>query len=333
MLSRKQLLLMITGGLLLIFPFFFIIHKSSYYTNVSSSIINSIKNIISDTNYLFIGRSFLLQRYIFFYTQMLIKYNYFLVILFIFILLFKQLSFSRNRSSTNVYFFALVIIILPEFSKLINPNIQILQPWFYRRYLYALLPLGYLSLSYFLCNLKNKRISFIIFGLFIISNLLLSYPIIFLKHNWTLYTAMNQISNAVTSNDLIIIKDGGILSYYYPQYYLIMQKSIRAIYAFDMKDNDLSLEKKAYKGFPFNKLFYLTDTVNDSYNNYSITNKQIISVNFAQLKPSCELEYIALEYGASDFSLIPYTYALNYCKYPKNEIVAIKKQLYLYQLN
>ena len=332
-LSKKKLLLIVTTGLLLIITLFFIVFKSSYYANVSSSIVNSIKNIISNINYLFIGRPFLLQKYTFFYSQMLIKYNFFLIMLFIFIILFQQLFFSGNRNSKKIYFFALVIIILPECAKLIDPGIQILQPWFYRRYLYALLPLGYLSLSLFLSNLRNKKVSIVIFYFFIITNLLFSYPIIFLKHNWTLYAAMKEIDNVVSPKDLIIIRNEKILGYYYPQYYFMLQKSIRAIYTFDVNDKELSLENKTYKGIPFKALFYLTDAANDFYNDYPIIDKQIINVNFTQLKPSCELEHMAQQNNIKEYYLIPYSVAINYCKYPSNEIVKFNKQLYLYQLN
>jgi len=329
----KRKLLLITFGFLMFFVFFFVAYKYSYVTNIVNVIKITSNAVITDILYLINGKPFLMQRYPLFFVHMLIKYNFFLVIFFIFIVSFKLLFFSKNKGANNQYFFALLIIIAPEFYKLINPSIQILQPWFYRRYLYAILPLGYLSLSFFLCNLKNKRNSIIIFCLFIIINLILSYPIIFLKHNWSLYEAMNKITNIVSSNDLIIIKNERILGHYYPQYYLIMQKSIRAIYTFDMNNKELSLKNKTYKGYSFDKLYFLSDKHDDSYKNYSIVNKQTIDVDFSQLKPSCELEYMGYEFGTKNYSLIPYTYALNYCKYPKNEIIKLKKQLYLYRLN
>lgn len=333
--SKKKLLIIIITSFLIIFAFSLFIYgsKSSFHTQISSAIINVSKQIEGDIIYALKGNSFLMQRLPLFFSNMLIKYNFFLVIFFTILILLKLLSRLKNLSSKNIYFFIIIIIILPEFIKLINPGIQILQPWFYRRYLYALLPLGYLSLGFFLSDLKNKRNSIILFSLFIIINLILSYPIIFLKHNWTLYTAMNQISKTVSSSDVIIIKNDRILGYYYPQYYLIMQKSVRAIYTFNINDKELSLKNKTYNGFSFNKLYYLSDTSDDFYKNYSLTNKQIIEVDFSQLKPSCELEYMAHEYNIKDFYLIPYSNAINYCKYPKSEIITFKKQLYLYQLN
>lgn len=331
--SIRKLLLLITVSFLIVIIFLLIINKVSYYTNVTNAITSVFMSIKTDIIYALTGNAYLMQRYPLFFAQMLIKYNFFLVVFLIFLIFLKIFSSFKNSNSSKVYFFITIIVILPEFLKLIDPSIQILQPWLYRRYLYALLPLGYLSLSFFLCNLKNKRVSIVLFSLFLIINLVLSYPIIFLKHNWSLYEAMKQISNTVSSNDLIIVKNNRILGYYYPQYYLVLQKSIRAIYTFDMNDKDLSLEKKTYKGFSFKKLYYLSDTPNDFYKNYSMTNKQIINVNFMQLKPSCEVEYIAYAYNIKDYSLIPYSNAINYCKYPKNEIVTFKKRLYLYQLS
>jgi len=326
--SRKLLLVIITSFLLL-----FILYFSSYQSAYTETTLSVTRSVLSDIKFFFTGKPFLLHKYPLFFVQMLIKYNFFLAVAFIFVVIFQLLFSPKKRNSNNVYFLALVLIIIPEFYKLINPNIQMLQPWFYRRYLYALMPLGYLSLSFFLSNLKNKRNSIIIFCLFLIINLSLSYPIIFLKHNWTLYEAMNKITKIVSSDDLVIIKNDRILDYYHPWYYLVMQKSIRAIYAFNIIDNNLSIEQKTYKGFPFNRLYYLSDIPNDYYKHFMIINKQSIDVNFSQLKPSCELQFMAYENNFKDFSLIPYSTALSYCKYPKNDIVRFKKQLYLYQLN
>ena len=333
MFSKRKLLMLIIFSFLAAFVFFFFFNKSQYFINISGAIKNISRGIKGDIIYALKGNSYLTQRYPLFFAIMLIKYNFFLVIVFIFLIPLKLLSRLKNLNSKNVYFFIIIFIIIPEFIKLVEPAIQILQPWSYRRYLYALIPLGYLSFSFFLCSLKNKKVSIVLFSLFLIINLILSYPIIFLKHNWTLHAAMKQISNTVTSNDLIIIKNDRILGYYLPQYYLIWQKSIRAIYTFDMDDKDLSLEKRIYKGFSFDKLYYLSDAPNELYKNYSVTNKQIINVNFTQLKPSCELQYMAEEYSIKEYHLIPFLNAISYCKYPKNEIIKFKKQLYLYQLN
>jgi hypothetical protein len=333
MFSKRKLLMLIIFSFLVAFVFFFFFNKSQYFVNIDGAIKSISKGVKGDIIYALKGNSYLTQRYPLFFAIMLIKYNFFLVIVFIFLIPLKLLSRLKNLNSKNVYFFIIIFIIIPEFIKLVEPAIQILQPWSYRRYLYALIPLGYLSLSFFLCSLKNKKVSIVLFSLFLIINLILSYPIIFLKHNWTLHAAMKQISNTVTSNDLIIIKNDRILGYYLPQYYLIWQKSIRAIYTFDMDDKDLSLEKRIYKGFSFDKLYYLSDAPNELYKNYSVTNKQIINVNFTQLKPSCELQYMAEEYSIKEYYLIPFLNAISYCKYPKNEIIKFKKQLYLYELN
>lgn len=327
--SKKKLIFIILVGILLILSLWFISFQSAYY-----SVLTSLwKGLKADITYIFYGKPFLLQRYPLFFLQMLIKYNLLLTILFIFIILFQLINSFMRRRAGNYYFIALVFIILPEFYKLIDPAVGFHQPWVYRRYLYALIPLGYLSVSLFLSRLKNKKISIIIFCLLISINLILSYPLIFVKNNWGIYDVLEKITNTVSSNDLIIIKDSYILGHYWPNNYFVFQKLIRTIYSSEVDYKQLLLKEKKYKGFSFNMIYYLSDSPNEYYKNYSLTYIRSFDFNFVQVKPSCELEYMGYELNYKDYSLIPYSSALNYCKYPYNEIINFSKKLYIYRLN
>lgn len=269
-----------------------------------------------------------------FVTAMLTKYNFLLVIFSIFLVVFQLLTRIKKITSKDSYFFLTFLIILPEFYKIISPGVTLDQPWFYRRYIYALLPLGYFSLFLIINKLKNNRFFVIIFGLLLLTNIFLSKDILFLKNNWSLVERMEEITKNVTKEDFVIIKNR-TLGYYYPASFLTFQKGVRYAFESTLASSLFFPEKKFFNGVSYNKIFFLSTLENESYPPFKIINQKTIDVEYNQLIPSCQLNFLAEEEGQTypyNISIIPVTTTIKYCSLPKNEIVKKKEKLYLYEI-
>ena len=136
---------------------------------VSESIKRDISSIITTTlaenkNYpIFSVKSDTLSsQYPDFIFQMMAKYNFILPIFSIFLVTFLYLLRFKNLDQPKKFFFIILILLIPEYYKLISPNVTLSQPWLYRRYMYAFLPFGYMCFIILLDNIKNEKILIIL---------------------------------------------------------------------------------------------------------------------------------------------------------------------------
>ncbi|MFH1827608.1 MAG: hypothetical protein ABH812_04275 [bacterium] len=285
-----------------------------------------------------------------FYLLMLSKYNLLLVIFSIF-LAFILFFYNRNKiSHPKSYFFIIIAVILPELLKIISLNVTLAQPWLYRRYLYALLPFGYMSFFILLSQLKNKKVLIILASSLFIINLVFSSPIIFLKNNWFLIDKLNEITKDVSKNDFIIIKEKPI-GEYYPASFLIINKGIRSSASSILWLHDFLPERKIFNNAPYNRIFLLSSEYNDInssirivsqklvddlvYSYFKIASRKSIDIEYTQLVPSCLLNLLGEEEGLVDpynIDLLPFSAATKYCSKPGNEIVHHEGMLYIYEL-
>jgi len=268
---------------------------------------------------------------------MLQKYNYDLPIFSIGIIcIFMLIMWLRHRCSMKIYFIALLII-SPEFIKLLNPGVTLDQPWIFRRFIYAVLPFGYISLILFIDQLllkDKKRLPAILITFLLFVNLYLSKDILFLKNNWYLRDPLSSLSQGVTTKDFVIIRNA-TLGYYYPGSYLLLQKGIRSVFSSTLYQNTFVPEKKMFNGVSYNRLFLLSTQEEPKYSQFRIVPLRSITVDYDQLEPSCQLyllgSYLNM-YDTYNYSQLPYNDAVDYCKNPGNTIVKHKEKLYLYEL-
>lgn len=277
------------------------------------------------------------ENFIVFVSVMLTKYNFFIIIASISLIIFQILSKIKKITPQRSFFLITFLIILPEFYKLISPNVTLDQPWFYRRYLYALLPLGYFSFFLFINQLKNRRLFTAVFGFLFLINIFLAKDILFLKNNWTLSNKMLEISKSISSNDFVIIENW-TLNYYYPGSFLIFQKGVRTAFASTIDPEYFLPEEKLFNGVPYEKIFLLTTKEKSVYPlvNQAIKNPiDSVDVDYTQLIPSCQLNFLGTEEGLINpyaFGKLSIPSVLRYCRLPKNEIKNYKEKLYLYEL-
>ena len=268
-----------------------------------------------------------------FVVVMLAKYNY--AVIFFATILVSIVSFSKQKYKYSKKFYLLILfVILPEFSKIISPSVTLDQPWFYRRYLYALLPFGYLSFV-LLLSCVNKRILISVVTLIFTINILFSSNTLFLKNNWTLADRLEYLSKDISNNDLVIIRNF-TLGYYYPGSYLIIQKGIRSVFASEIKPSMMNTEKKTFNGVPYENIFLLSTNKNENYPNFVINHRKNIDLSYVQLEPLCRLNEIGLleKYKNSyTINLIPYNLAISYCGEINNTIKKHIETLYLFELS
>lgn len=274
------------------------------------------------------------NKFILFYSLMLAKYNLLIIILSIFLAIpLFSLRYNKIKNSVK-YFFIILLIIFPEFLKLIGLNVTLDQPWLYRRYLYALLPLGYLSFSFLINELKNKKLLIILFSSFFIINFILSYPILFLKNNWMLINKLNDITKDISRNDFVIIRDRPF-GYYSPISFLIINKGIRSSVSSILRLHDFFPNKNTFNGVSYNKIFLLSANDKDSYPSFKIASRKLVDVEYNQIIPSCQLYLLGDEKGLADpynIGTLPFSDVSKYCSKPGNEIIHLKETFYLYEL-
>lgn len=278
---------------------------------------------------------------------MLAKYNFILVIFSIFLITFQFLIRIKKLDKSKKFFFIILILLIPEYYKLISPNVTIDQPWLYRRYMYALLPLGYLCLTILLSQLKNKKLLVILLSSLFMINIILSSPILFLKNNWMLVSKLDQITKDISRNDFIIVEKSP-LGYYSPSSFLIINNGIRSAASSILWLQYFFPEKKLFNGVPYNKIFLLSAEVHSSFDivskkvanmlissSFDIVSRKSVDVEYVQLIPSCQLYILGDEEGLADsynIRELSFLSVEKYCSQPKNEIAKHKEKLYLYEL-
>lgn len=345
----KKALIVIAINILLLASNIFIakdVFLPSFLNNVLPAIAKGIKKDISSftSNRLVeknisysisdVSKNSVLNKMPFFIFQMMAKYNFILIIFSIFFVAFQFLSRIKKLEKSKKFFFIILFLLLPEYYKLIDPNVTLDQPWLYRRYMYALLPLGYLCFCLFLSQLKNKRIIiFLISNLFLI-NIFLVKDIIFLKNNWFLVNKVEEITKNLSQNDLVIIKERP-LGYYSVASFLVINKGARSTPSSILRLQNFFPEEKIFNGVAYKKLFLLSKNDEDGIPSFKNVSRESVDVEYPQLIPSCKLYLLGDIEGlinAYDSSKISLSSANKYCSQPKNEIINYKEKLYLYEL-
>ena len=318
--------------------YFFLIILSFFITNsfsplnknpeVSATIAGLTTQQLPESNLIRLG-----DRLPFFVFQMNSKQNLSLVI-YSFLLVIILIIISKKKVlKDKILYIYLLGIISVEFLKLIKPNVTLEQPWMYRRYFYALLPFGYLSLLILLNKLISQKILVFIFCSLLTINIVLSSKIINLKNNWSITGKIEKLTQNITTKDFVII-DGYLLGNYYPLTYIAYHKETRNLFDWWVEIGDWQPKEKKYQGMPYSRLFLLSDMEDKSYKNFELKKIDSIEVESRQLQTNCELRSFSreLELKTGDMARLPYLDAIKYCSKTDNEIINLKKKLVLYEL-
>lgn len=276
--------------------------------------------------------TFLYRRMPQFSIAMLNKYN-FVIIIFSILLLIMTVVFGKKHKFSEFYYLLIIFIVLPEFYKIISPSVTLDQPWFYRRYLYALLPVGYFSFV-ILLQYINRWLSMYIISFILIINIIFSSNILFLRNNWGLTNKLDHLMTDVSKDDIVMIRSW-TLGYYYPASYLITQKNVRTTFLSGKELSDLDLVGSNYSDSHFERLLLLSTNKDESYPGLvtNVINK--VDVLYKQLVPLCQTYEIGMMEKFKDpydFNLIPYDKALSHCAKTANNIENHNETLYLYEL-
>lgn len=341
--SYKKLISILIVGCLLILTSFFVIKLFSFdsyfhesVTDAQANLLNSFSNQLNSNQNQIKEDIKFNERLPSFFLAMLGKYNFILIFFAIFFVVVNAL-FKKKHHVDKVYLLTILLIIAPEFIKLFNPGVTIDQPWLYRRYVYALLPFGYICFIFLLNLFKNKKLLVILSIVLFIINITLSNQLLFVKNNWLLINKLKEISKDISKKDFVII-ESWTLEYYYPGSFLILQKGVRSAFASTINPKYFFPEKKLFNNVPYEKIFLLTTKEKSVYPliNQAIKNPiSFIDVEYAQVIPSCQLNFLGLEEGLANpyaFDKLSLSSVLKYCSLPVNEIKNHKEKLYLYEL-
>lgn len=265
--------------------------------------------------------------------RMLSKLNLSLV-LYLFPLVVILIFISKREviKDKMLYIFLLGIISL-ELLKLINPSVTVTQPWMYRRYLYALLPFGYLSLSILLNKFTRKKLLVLLSFGFLILNVVFSSRIVSLKNNWSITEKMEKLTQHISQNDFVII-DGIVLGNYSPTTYIAYHKEVRNLYNWWIEAGDWVPERKTYQGIPYSRLFLISDKEDKRYPNFILSKINTVEIYFRQLQPNCDLTLLRneLRLRTTNMARLPYIDVINYCGKTDNDILDVKKKIVLYEM-
>lgn len=276
------------------------------------------------------------DRFPIFFIRMLSKYNVFLFLFSILLVIPIIVIDKRMGLRNKIYYMGLLVIISPEFVKFINPAVSLDQPWLYRRYIYGLIPLGYLCSSILLKKITKRNLLFIIVVVSLITNIILSNKIITLKNNWSVTNAIEKIAKNVSVNDTIMVKSYTILGNYIPIAYLTYQKEIHTFLSewMEVKNNNWFPKEKKFQGIPYQRLFFLSDNESESYKDFKLLEIDSVEVEYKQLQWLCDLALLKkyLSFNINNYSLLPYREVIGYCSKTENEILEVKKKIFLYEL-
>ena len=214
-----------------------------------------------------------------------------------------------------------------------NPSATLEQPWMYRRYLYALLPFGYLSFSIVLNSLVKKKVLALIISCLLVVNIMISAKIITHKNNWQITEKIELLARDITTKDLIII-DGQILGNYKPLSYIALNNEIRNLYNWWIEIGDWQPKEKKYQGVPYTRLFLLSNKEYIRYKNFKLVPTGTVDIESKQLQANCELGLLRKELGfeTQNFFRLPYSDVIKYCSKVDNNIINIKEKIFLYQM-
>ena len=293
-----------------------------------SSSLTILKNYMPKTNVVRLG-----EKMPIFVFQMLSKQNLSIAIYSFFLVIILIIVSKKMVVKDKLLYFCLLGIISVELLKLINPSVSLEQPWMFRRYLYALLPFGYLSLSILLSTLMKRKFLFFIFCSLLIVNIVLSSKIIFLKNNWSITEKIEKLTKNISSKDFVII-DGYVLGNYGPATYMAYHKKIRNLYKWWIEAGDWQPKEKKYQGMPYSKLFLLSDIEDTNYKSFRLKKIDSVEIESRQLQTNCELRSFSreLELKTGDMARLPYLDVIKYCSKIDNEIINLNKKIVLYEL-
>lgn len=328
--KKKVFFISIIYIFLIILSFYISNGFSPIFGTVSlvSDTLTSFENYVPQTNVIKLGDGLP-----FFAFQMLSKINLALAI-YSFPLVIILIIFNKKRIvKNNILYFLLLVIISVEFLKLINPGVSPEQPWMYRRYFYAVLPFGYLSLLILLNKfIKQKPLVFIV-CILLIANVTISGKTITLKNNWQITKKIEELTQNISTNDFVII-DGYVLGNYYPLTYLAYHKEVRNLYTWWVETGEWRQEENTYKGMSYSRLFFLSDNRNATYQGFRLRKMGEVEMDSRQLQVNCELRSFGRELGLDirDLARLPYLDVIKYCSKVDNDIINIKKKIFLYEM-
>lgn len=360
--NYKQIITVTIIYLLILISSIFIsknIFLSGYFNTIVPQVVVNIKKDVSSlipknisyndkyNYYANLNNDTLPNRFPIFVYNMMAKYNFVLILFSIVLVTIYLILRHKELDKSKKFLFIILILLLPEYYKIISPNVTLDQPWLYRRYVYALLPFGYMCIIFFLNNFKNKNIFIIMSSLLFLINISLSSQIIFLKSNWTLIDKLSKVTKIISQNDFVIIKDKP-LNYYSPIAYLLLNKGVRSAQSSTIWLQQFTPEEKVFNGIPYNRIYLLSsDEIyyynlltrklmdKEHYASFDIISRKSVDVKYDQVVPSCQLYLLGAEEGLSDpynIGIISFSSVKKYCKKPINEITKNQGKLYLYEL-
>ena len=146
---------------------------------------------------------------------------------------------------------------------------------------------------------------------------------------------LEEITKDISQNDLVIIRERP-LGYYSPSSFLVLKKGIRSTPSSILRLQDFFPEKKIFNGVAYNKIFLLSKNDKDNLPSFDNVSRQSVDVEYSQLTPSCQLNFLGVEEGlvnAYAFGKLSIPSVLKYCSLPENEIKNYQEKLYLYELS
>jgi hypothetical protein len=261
------------------------------------------------------------------------------------------LSIKRYASKSSTTFRIIFFILLPNVYFLLNPQINLDQPWFLRRYMIAIIPLGIASLL-FMAERMPRRILGLIAILAIFINLYITAPVLFFREYHGAVSELAQADFPRLISDQLLLVDYASTGHYKlaePLFFLygINAAAINSsslLYSQGLAptvnstiytDKSFSLPKGAICSYHD---IYLLSAQNgpiltELNAENSVTEVTKIPLKYDELVKTCELFRVAKDVNAEQMAHVTLDTALSYCSELPSYIYQSKQNLSLYRFN
>lgn len=275
-------------------------------------------------------------------------YNLYFFVLFIPIAIIKAFFIKTKNSN---YYFLLMLLLIPNLYFLLNPSINLDQPWFLRRFTPVVVPLSIVSFCYVIQNLTIKQLQ-IILSIIILFNMWIAAPIVFFKEYYgVMDTLRTQISSSFSNNDLLLVDYSNLGHYKIPEplffQFDINAAAIQPQSLAKLFGENQSKEKSLYSDQYFNvkpktvckfqHVFLVTNDHQNLFTDYfkegQLSSYKDFTLSYSELIRTCELFRITDHPSIDEMANVDIYSAKAYCKAVPSQIADYSINIRIYKIN
>lgn len=342
---KKYLLVLFPIIILSLIPaIYYYAYLDPRYIGIFRSEISTVLTMISNKlNRVHSSTSSIINKNIIEYSQpqfvfvLLQLYNFYFFIFMIPIAVIKSFYFYSKKQ--RIHFILIILILLPNLFFLIKPEITFDQPWFLRRFMPVILPVGIISFCS-VVSVLNKKIQVLVIAIILVGSFSISAPIfIFKEYSGAMEQTQKALQGHVSNNDILLVDYDRTGHYKLAEplssvfnYKTAAVERISLLKLFGKKvDNSNQLYSgQAFQINPknictYNNLYILTTGGDKNILTDIVANEKIIpikdyEIKYDELINTCELFRITDKTTLEQMANVSYNSAKEYCNSIPNDI-------------